>query len=176
MDITLKQKAKAIIHDAASSALGKMLIRIWEKFNITLINIVRRQEQVDILKDLGTEIVLNSSDDNFEAELKQVIAEHKPTWYFDAIGGSFPSKVLSLMPNFSTLYVYGNLSGEPIYYDASNLIFKWHNISNFYIWAWIHNLTEDEKSKWFGMIVDDIKTGGDVSLSLTFLLKIELSV
>lgn len=28
MDITLKQKAKAIIHDAASSALGKMLIRI----------------------------------------------------------------------------------------------------------------------------------------------------
>ena len=162
IDITQKQKAKSVIHDAASSALGKMFTRICKIYEIPLINIVRRQEQVDILKDQGAEIILNSSDENFEHDLKEVIETHQPTVYFDAIGGSFPSKVLSLMPKFSTMYVYGNLSGESIHYDATNLIFKCHNISHFFIMSWIQNLTAEEKSHWFGMIVDDIKEGGEV--------------
>jgi NADPH2:quinone reductase len=161
-DITERKKAKSIIHDAASSSLGRMLVRSWRKYEITLINIVRRQEQVDILEEEGAEIVIDSSLDNWEESLKQVIGEHKPTVFFDAIGGVFSSKVLSLMPNNSTMYVYGNLSGEAIHYDASNLIFKGHNISNFFIWAWINSLTVEEKSHWFGIIVDDINSGGEV--------------
>ena len=126
-----------------------------------MINLVRRQEQVDILKEEGADIILDSSLDSFEEKLKEVIAEYKPTVFFDAIGGSFPSKVLSLMPNFSTMYVYGNLSGEAIQYEATNLIFKGHNISNFFIVAWINSLSEEEKSNWFGQIVDDINSGGE---------------
>lgn len=155
-------KAKAVIHDAASSALGKMLVRMCKDYEIVLINIVRRQEQVDILFEEGAEIVLNSSDELFEEELKNAINIHKPKWFFDAIGGEFSSKVLSLMPNFSTMYVYGNLSGEPIQYNPRNLIFKGHNISNFFICNWIQNLTSEEKEKWFGSIVDDINSGGAI--------------
>jgi NADPH:quinone reductase len=139
-----------------------MLIRICKKYEIVLINIVRRQEQVDILREEGAEIVIDSSTDAFEEELKHKIREFKPTAFFDAIGGKFPSKVLSLMPNNSTMYVYGNLSGEPIYYDATNLIFKGHNISHFFVWAWINNLSAEDKSKWFGCIVDDINSGGEI--------------
>lgn len=123
---------------------------------------MRRQEQVDILEEEGAEIIIDSSLDNFEEKLREVIAEYKPTAYFDAIGGSFPSKVLSLMPNFSTMYVYGNLSGEQINYDPTNLIFKGHNISNFFVWNWINMLTPEEKSHWFGIIVEDINAGGEL--------------
>lgn len=36
---------KGIIHTAAASALGRMLVKICKKENIPLLNIVRRQEQ-----------------------------------------------------------------------------------------------------------------------------------
>ena len=125
------------------------------------------------MREEGAVIVIDSSNDNFEQELKNVINEYQPTVFFDAIGGSFPSQVLSLMPKYSTMYVYGNLSGEPIQYEAGNLIFKGHNISNFFIWAWIDRLSPEEKSKWFGSIVDDINSGGEVfgsKISKTFKL------
>lgn len=139
-----------------------MLVRICKSYDIKLINLVRRQEQVDILEEEGAEIIVDTSLDTFEEKIRELIAEHKPTAFFDAIGGSFPSKVLSLMPNFSTMYVYGNLSGEAIQYDATNLIFKGHNISNFFVWNWINTLTPEEKSHWFGTIVEDINAGGEL--------------
>ena len=55
-----------------------MLVRMCKDYEIVLINIVRRQEQVDILFEEGAEIVLNSSDELFEEELKNAINIHKP--------------------------------------------------------------------------------------------------
>ena len=47
---------------AAASALGKMMNRYFPKEGIEVINIVRRQEQVELLKEEGAKYVLNSSD------------------------------------------------------------------------------------------------------------------
>ena len=99
-----------LIHDAAASALGRMLNRFAQNQDITVINIVRRQEQVDILKELGATYILNSSDETFLPELQEIIDELKPKIYFSAIGGGdLPTKVLNMMPSQSTLYVYGAL-------------------------------------------------------------------
>ncbi|MFT5605950.1 MAG: NADPH2:quinone reductase, partial [Paracoccaceae bacterium] len=56
---------KALIHTAAASNLGQMLNRICLNDGIDLINIVRKPEQVELLKSQGAKYVLNSSDDNF---------------------------------------------------------------------------------------------------------------
>lgn len=42
---------KGIINTAAASALGRMLIKFCQKEKISLLNIVRRVEQVKILQD-----------------------------------------------------------------------------------------------------------------------------
>lgn len=44
---------KALVHTAAASNLGLMLHRICQKDRIGLVNIVRRQEQVDLLRSVG---------------------------------------------------------------------------------------------------------------------------
>jgi NADPH2:quinone reductase len=43
-----------------------MVVRIAQEDGIPLINIVRREEHVKILKDLGAEYILNSSEPGFE--------------------------------------------------------------------------------------------------------------
>ena len=56
---------KAIVHTAAASNLGQMLNRLCQADDVPLVNIVRSEEQVALLKSQGAEWVLNSSDEDF---------------------------------------------------------------------------------------------------------------
>ena len=64
----------ALIHTAAASNLGQMLNRICIDDDIDLVNIVRRDEQVELLKSQGANYVVDSSSPNFTSELVKAIA------------------------------------------------------------------------------------------------------
>jgi NADPH:quinone reductase len=78
-----KNNHKAIINDAACSALGKILVKYCKKIDLPLINIVRRKEQVEILKELEAEYVLDSSTETFEADLLEIAQKLEATGFFD---------------------------------------------------------------------------------------------
>mmetsp|Transcript_34091 Transcript_34091/g.24593 ORF Transcript_34091/g.24593 Transcript_34091/m.24593 type:complete len:223 (+) Transcript_34091:38-706(+) len=63
--------ASSIIMNAACSQLCRMIIKLCqrEEYNITPICVVRRQEQVDILKDMGVKNIVNSSAEDYEAQM-----------------------------------------------------------------------------------------------------------
>ena len=77
----------AIVHTAAASNLGQMLNRICQEDGLELVNIVRKQEQVDLLKGMGAKHVVNSSDDDFQKQLRSAIDETGAYFGFDATGG-----------------------------------------------------------------------------------------
>ena len=78
---------KGLVHTAAASNLGQMLNKICLADGIPLVNIVRKEEQVKILKDIGAPIVINSSEPDFMAKLTDAIAETEAYLAFDAVGG-----------------------------------------------------------------------------------------
>ena len=78
---------KAIVHTAAASNLGQMLNRLCQADGVPLVNIVRSEEQVALLKSQSAEWVLNSSDDNFMSQLIEALVATGATLAFDAIGG-----------------------------------------------------------------------------------------
>ncbi len=77
----------AIVHTVGASNLGQMLNRICQEDGLKLVNIVRKQEQVDLLKSQGAEYVVNSSDDDFMAQLRAAIDATDAFYGFDPIGG-----------------------------------------------------------------------------------------
>ena len=163
MDLAERDGHSVFINDAAASSLGKMFVKYCQKNNKVLINIVRRKEQVDILKEVGAELILDSSDSNFKKDLIEMIKKYKPTAFFDAIAGEFPGTVLSLMPEGSTMYVYGALSNKPVvHWDVGGLIFKNHTITNFWIPTWIKTAKKEVLKKWMLEIVGDLLNGGEV--------------
>ena len=91
----------AIVHTAAASNLGQMLVKICKDDDIPLVNIVRKQEQVDILKDIGAEHVCNTSDSNFMESLVSALVTSGATLGFDATGGGnggeLPGQILAAM-------------------------------------------------------------------------------
>ena len=79
--------AKAILHTVGASNLGQMLNRICLEDGMGLVNIVRKDDQVQLLKDQGATHVVNSSDDDFMEQLKAAIEETDAYYGFDPIGG-----------------------------------------------------------------------------------------
>lgn len=91
-----------------------MLLRYFKVHGIKIINVVRREDQAEILKREGAEYVLVSTDPEFSKKLSQLTNELKATIYLDAVAGQLAGQILEAMPNGSVLYNYGSLSEEPI--------------------------------------------------------------
>jgi NADPH2:quinone reductase len=114
----------AIVHTAAASNLGQMLVKICKDDGIPLVNIVRKQEQVDILKNIGAEYVCNTSDPDFMKTLIKAVVETGATLGFDATGGGnngeLPGQILSAMEvaankNFKEYSRYGSETYKQVY-------------------------------------------------------------
>lgn len=77
----------ALVHTAAASNLGQMLNRICQADGVGLVNIVRKQDQVDLLTGMGAAYVCDSSSPNFLPDLTDALAATGATIAFDATGG-----------------------------------------------------------------------------------------
>jgi NADPH2:quinone reductase len=129
----------ALVNTAAASNLGQMLVKICKDDGIPLVNIVRKAEQVDVLKNLGAEYVCNTSDDNFMKDLVAALIATGATLAFDATGGGnggkLPGQILAAMEIaanktakeysrygsdiYKQVYIYGGLDQSPTILNRS---------------------------------------------------------
>jgi NADPH2:quinone reductase len=128
---------KVIVQTAAASALGQMVNRLCRSEGIQIINIVRREAQIELLKEQGVEIVLNSSDTNFSQHLREICQQYQSHLAFDAVAGPLTSQLLKAMPSHSKVIVYGGLSYEPAQADPGQLIFEGKSIEGFWLTTWL---------------------------------------
>jgi NADPH:quinone reductase-like Zn-dependent oxidoreductase len=122
---------KALVHTAAASNLGQMLNRICLKDGIALVNIVRSDEQAELLRGIGATYVCDSTAPDFAEQLTQALVETGATIAFDAIGGGrLAGQILTAMETAANrtaktysrygssvhkqVYVYGSLDPRPI--------------------------------------------------------------
>ncbi len=126
----------ALVHTAAASNLGQMLVRLCQAEGIGLVNIVRSPAQVDLLKGLGAEHVVDSSSADFFDRLVDALVATGATLAFDAIGGGkLAGQILTAMEaaaartgaGFSVygstvwkqVYIYGGLDTGPTEFNRS---------------------------------------------------------
>jgi len=129
----------ALVHTAAASNLGQMLVKICLADDIPLVNIVRKEEHVELLKNLGAKHICNTSDENFMKNLIDCLVETGATLGFDATGGGNEGKlagqILSAMEvaanknateysrygsdTYKQVYIYGGLDPTPTVLNRS---------------------------------------------------------
>lgn len=163
----------ALVHTAAASNLGQMLNRICLADDIPLVNIVRKPEQAEILKNLGAKHICNSSDADFMPNLIEAIAATGATLGFDATGGGdLASQVLTAMEaaqsrdskNYS---VYGSTTLKQVYQygflDRSPTVLH-HNygmawgVGGFLLPNYLAKLGQQETFKLFGRVLSELTT------------------
>ena len=113
-----------IAQSASASQVGKMFLSGALKAGIKIINFVRRAEQAEALKALGAEIVVNKGEEGWKEKAEQILKDNNVQAYFDPLAGADAGKIISLMPNNTTVYNYGRLTFKPLEIRPEELIFK----------------------------------------------------
>jgi NADPH:quinone reductase-like Zn-dependent oxidoreductase len=139
IQIARKGDHPAMVNNAAASALGRMLVRLAARHQIPLINIVRRQEQADALKEEGAVHVLVSTAADFDATFRELCKQLGATLALDAVTGKETGRLLGNMPDGSTLVAYARLSGDPIEVDPADLIRYKKQITGFQLANWLQS-------------------------------------
>ncbi|WP_029111990.1 zinc-binding dehydrogenase [Mycobacterium sp. URHB0044] len=121
-----------LVHTAAASNLGQMLVKVCLKDGVPLVNIVRKPEQEELLRSLGAVHVCNSSSSSFATDLTEAIKATSATLAFDATGGGpLANQILSAMERATQatteldyspygssvhkqVYIYGGLDPRPV--------------------------------------------------------------
>lgn len=165
---------KAIIHTAAASNLGQMLQKICLADDISLINIVRSEEQADMLRDIGAVHILNSKDDGFAAHLTSLIDETGATIAFDAIGGgTLASEIMQAMERaavrtmpdynrygsdvFKQLYIYGALDVSPTVLNRLAFGFQW-SVSGWLLFPFLRKAGREVGERLRKRVQDELMT------------------
>lgn len=135
--IAKQHKSKAIVQTAGASALGRILVKLGKEHGIPIISVVRKEEQEQLLRELGGQHVVNSSSATFEEILKRKAHELGAAVCFDAVGGDLTGPVLSALPDGSTLFQYGLLGGNKTTINADDLVFRRKRITGFWASDWV---------------------------------------
>jgi NADPH:quinone reductase-like Zn-dependent oxidoreductase len=163
---------KAIVHTAAASSLGQMLVRLCKADGIPLVCIVRSAVQAALLRALGASHVIDSSDDNFFAQLVDAIADTGATLGFDAVGGGkLASQILGAMESVASrslasysrygssvhkqVYIYGTLDSGPTVINRVG--YSWQ-LGGWLLTDFLHKAGPDVAARIRQRIVDEITT------------------
>jgi NADPH:quinone reductase len=171
---TMKMEGhSAIVHTAAASNLGQMLVKICAKDGIPLVNIVRSAAQAELLKGIGATYIVDSTSATFMADLTAALVETGATIGFDAIGGGkLAGQILACMEGaavkrmttysrygsdtFKQLYIYGALDTGPTILNRS-FGFSW-NLSGFLLTPFLQKAGTDVSQRLRARVVAELTT------------------
>jgi NADPH2:quinone reductase len=163
----------ALVHTAAASNLGQMLNKICMADQIGLVNIVRKPEQVALLKALGARYVCDASSPSFMAELTQALLETGATIAFDATGGGkLAGQILTCMEaalnrtateysrygstTLKQIYIYGGLDTGPTEF-VRNFGFAW-SMGGWLLFPFLQRIGEPAVQALRQRVVAELKT------------------
>jgi NADPH:quinone reductase-like Zn-dependent oxidoreductase len=171
---TLRREGhRGLVHTAAASNLGQMLVKLTAKEGIPLVNIVRRAEQAAQLRELGAQHVVDSSTPTFMRDLIEAVGATQATLAFDAIGGgTLAGQILTAMEVVASrslqaysrygsavhkqVYIYGTLDRGPTILNRS-FGFGW-GVSGWLLPTFLQTVGADTERTLRQRIVGELKT------------------
>ena len=167
------EKHTALVHTAAASNLGQMLLKICQQDGINLVNIVRKPEQEALLRGLGAKYVCNATSPSFMDDLTQALVETGATLAFDATGGGkLAGQILMCMeaalnktakeysrygsPVHKQVYLYGNLDMAPTEFSRS-FGMAW-GIGGWLVFPFLSKLSAEQNARLRARVTAELKT------------------
>lgn len=125
-----------LLQSAAGSALGKMVIALGKQAGFKTVNVVRRKEQADELKQLGADAVVVESDGPIPEQVRK-LTNGGVGFALDPVGGATGTGVVESLAYGGRAVLYGSLSGEPISVSSRFLITGSKRVEGFWLSDWV---------------------------------------
>jgi NADPH:quinone reductase-like Zn-dependent oxidoreductase len=130
-----------LLQTAAGSALGKMVIRLSQRYGFRTINVVRRQEQADELKALGADTVIATDREDVVEQVKSITKGVGVHHALDCVGGTLGSMVVKTLAPGGRLVVFGTMSAQPLSFSSRDLMTPSASIQGFWLGNYMTSLS-----------------------------------
>jgi NADPH:quinone reductase-like Zn-dependent oxidoreductase len=102
-----------------------------------MIHVVRSAAQVEALRALGAEHVLDSGAPGFADELRALCQRLGATLALDPVAGDMTGTLLRALEPGGVVRVYGSLSGAPVRADTNEILFARKRVEGFTMYEWL---------------------------------------
>jgi NADPH:quinone reductase-like Zn-dependent oxidoreductase len=133
MELARQGKHRALVQSAAASTVGRMIQKLAHKEKRPLVNVVRRAEQEEMLRKLGAEHVVNSSEPEFEERLRLICQELGVSLAFDAVAGPMTGHLTRALVDGGTVIVHGALSEQECRIHPKEFLFHDKKVQGFWL-------------------------------------------
>lgn len=142
-DFARLQAGDVIVQNAATSAVGKLVIQVANHLGIKTINLVRDLSSEQRLKKLGASIVLVDDRDAAKAALKATNGK-KAKLALNSVGGSSALGMCKMLADGGTLVTFGGMDRDPAPFPTRYLIFNDVRLRGFWVSKWYREASREE--------------------------------
>jgi NADPH:quinone reductase-like Zn-dependent oxidoreductase len=122
-----------IIQNAANSGVGRWVLAFAKERGFKTVNIVRRPELINELKELGADVVVLDSSSELSKEIKERTAGKDIRLGLEGVGGAATGAIAAQLGLHGTLVVYAAMSETASSINPLDLIFKSLTVIGFWM-------------------------------------------
>jgi NADPH:quinone reductase-like Zn-dependent oxidoreductase len=134
-DVLRVSRGAWLLQSAAGGELGKMVIRLGQKYGFRTLNVVRRREQVDELKKLGADVVIIESEGPIPKQVAKITDSVR--YAIDPVGGKTGTEVIASLSPGGRCLLYGSLTDEPVSIHPRLAIGNEISVEGFWLARWV---------------------------------------
>jgi NADPH:quinone reductase len=145
-----------LLQSAATSELGRMMIRLAKHDGVRTVNVVRRREAVPELQRLGADAVVVSTEGPIDEQVRRIVGPEGVRFAIDPVIGETATEMYQALGEEGRMLLYGSLTREPMRVGADpRFILAGRRILEvFWLGYWLPRLDEPARRR----LVDEIVT------------------
>lgn len=129
-------KGSWVIQNAANSGVGTCVIQIAKLLGLRTINLVRREDPIKTLLQLGADHVMLDNADSI-SKIKEMTADSPPMLALNAVGGDSALRLMDAIATQGIHVTYGAMSKRSLKVPNKFLIFKRIQLHGFWVTEWM---------------------------------------
>src|SRR5713101_4216842 len=128
---------------AANSAMGQYIIALAELARVKTLNVVRREEAAEQVRQWGGDRVVLQGD-NLHKDIEEALGGKKLSLVLDAVGGAPVGELAKSLKPGGSIVVYGLQSGQFPAMPPSDFFFNGLSLHGFWLINWIRSAPRTE--------------------------------
>eukprot|EP00897_Mesotaenium_endlicherianum_P000140 jgi/Mesen1/10126/ME000075S09632 len=130
-------KGEYVLQTSGNSALGQVVIQYAKHLGVKSISLVRQSAQVEILKALGADEVINITEENVVERVKELTGGKGAYGAIDGVAGGITAELAASVRDGGQVLVVGAMAGSQMSVNVSDVVFRNVRIGGFYMGRWL---------------------------------------
>jgi len=143
---------------AANSAMGQYIIKFAKLAGVKTLNVVRREEAADQVRQFGGDRVVLQGD-NLQKDIEDALGGKKLSLVLDTVGGTPVGDLAKSLATGGSVVVYAMQSGQFPAISPKDFVYRGLSIHGFWLINWIRNAPRTEIQEIYQKLGDLVADG-----------------